>query len=189
MFLSKSSRIPLRGEETYAPPCAAGRVFHDHADRLYTLALLLTGDHSTAELCFVAALEECLQSSEVVRGCALSWARRIIIVTAIHMVLPRPDSTYLKAKSGIAEAACPLADENSAFTAIKNLAAFDRFSYVMSVLEGYSAHDCSILLNCETRDVENARMRSLQQVASASIALDAPAAAASGSQRNSDSRI
>jgi hypothetical protein len=37
----------------------------------------------------------------------------------------------------------------------------------MSVLEGYSDHDCSILLGCARRDVLAARNRALQRIGDA----------------------
>jgi hypothetical protein len=47
------------------------------------------------------------------------------------------------------------------------LEAFKRFVYVMSVLEHYSDHDCSLLLGCAQRDVVAGRVRALQQTGSA----------------------
>ena len=41
---------------------------------------------------------------------------------------------------------------------------FERFVYVMSVLERYSNLDCSVLLGCARRDVIAARIRGLQQI-------------------------
>jgi len=51
-------------------------------------------------------------------------------------------------------------------SAILKLAPLERFVFVMSTLEGYSDHDCSILLDCARRDVTGARARALQQLGS-----------------------
>jgi hypothetical protein len=37
--------------------------------------------------------------------------------------------------------------------ALLQLADFDRFVFVMSVLEHYSEHDCALLLGCSVRDI------------------------------------
>jgi hypothetical protein len=43
--------------------------------------------------------------------------------------------------------------------------AFDRFVFVVSVLEGYSDRDCALLLDCSCADVMAARIRAFQQIA------------------------
>jgi hypothetical protein len=51
--------------------------------------------------------------------------------------------------------------------AVLALPSFDRFVFVMSVLERYSDQDCSVLLGCARRDVLAARTRALQQIGKA----------------------
>ena len=53
---------------------------------------------------------------------------------------------------------------DDAIGSILGLADFERFIFVMSVLEGYSEQDCSALLGCSAQDVRDARVRALQQV-------------------------
>jgi hypothetical protein len=57
--------------------------------------------------------------------------------------------------------------EQGDIAAILELRPFERFVYVMSVLERYSDQDCSVLLGCARRDVVAARSRALQQVGGA----------------------
>jgi DNA-directed RNA polymerase specialized sigma24 family protein len=57
-----------------------------------------------------------------------------------------------------------LAEEQAEIAAVLELSPFERFVFVMSVLEHYSEHECSILLGCSRRDVIAARTRALQQV-------------------------
>ena len=45
-----------------------------------------------------------------------------------------------------------------------SLGDFDRFVFVMSVLERYSDQDCSILLRCARRDIVKARIHSMQRL-------------------------
>jgi hypothetical protein len=48
--------------------------------------------------------------------------------------------------------------------AILELAPVERFVFVMSVLEHYSDHDCSILLGCARRDIITMRARATQRL-------------------------
>jgi hypothetical protein len=57
-----------------------------------------------------------------------------------------------------------LAAEQVETAAVLQLEPFERFVYVMSVLERYSDLDCSALLGCARRDVIAARIRALQQI-------------------------
>jgi hypothetical protein len=43
------------------------------------------------------------------------------------------------------------------FARIVGLNSFERFIFIMSILEKYSAHECSLLLGCLRQDVINAR--------------------------------
>jgi hypothetical protein len=51
--------------------------------------------------------------------------------------------------------------------AVLALEPFERFVYVMTVLERYSDQDCSLLLGCARRDVVAARTRAFEQIARA----------------------
>jgi hypothetical protein len=57
-----------------------------------------------------------------------------------------------------------LAAEQVETAAVLQLEPFERFVYVMSVLERYSDLDCTVLLGCARRDVIAARIRALQQI-------------------------
>ena len=47
---------------------------------------------------------------------------------------------------------------------VRALADFERFVFVMSVLERYSDQDCSVLLGYRVREIRDARTRALQQI-------------------------
>jgi len=143
----------------YATPADFCRVFHDHVDDLYTLSLLLTADGNKAEQCFLLSLEDCLRQRQVFREWAQSWARRTIVTNAIRMIDPGRDLAPYT--SGIVK-------ENTPAAALTNLQPFDRFVYVLSVLEKYSDRECSILLGRTIRNVVDARTRALQRSADAS---------------------
>jgi hypothetical protein len=48
--------------------------------------------------------------------------------------------------------------------AIEEVPAFERFAFVMSVLEHYSDRECSLLLNCTRGEVTAARSRALERL-------------------------
>jgi len=50
-------------------------------------------------------------------------------------------------------------------TVVVQLAPLERFVFVMSILEGHTLQECSILLNCTKQDVAIAQARALQHVA------------------------
>jgi hypothetical protein len=126
-------------------------VFHQDMDVLYWLALTLTSDESKAEKCFVAGLEECMGGNSVFKDWTRSWARRVVIKNAIRLMSPRPDMAF--PRPIIRQQEKPRTPAEVALAALAHLALFERFVYVMSVLEGYSERDCASLLRCSSRDV------------------------------------
>jgi len=134
------------------------RMFADDVDHLYTLAWLLTADRHKAEQCLVAGLEDCLQGNAVFREWAHSWAKRMVVKNAIRMTFSSPLRNEAKTAAGIPEPDTP-AD------AITSLKPFDRFVYVLSVLEKYSDRECSMLLECTVDKVMAARTQALQALA------------------------
>ena len=149
-------------------------------NRLYALALLLTGEHGAAEACFVAALEDCRTGPEVFRESAQAWSRRAIVKQAIRRVRPRPE-----VPGSAASAQVP---RESIASLLFQLTAFDRFVFAMTVLERYSHKESALLLDCRLTDIEAARKRALQFIAAAgrnavppivtATQLEAPAAVA-----------
>jgi DNA-directed RNA polymerase specialized sigma24 family protein len=149
----------------YASAADFERIFTEDMGGLYLLSLLLTGDRDRAEECFVAGVGEATKRNRVFKEWARSWARRTIVLSAIRLVglrqlsgrtTPRPASSR-----GLQDV--PLALE-AEVRAILELAPLERFVFVMSVLERYSEHDCSILLGCSRRDVAAALDRALQHL-------------------------
>ena len=139
------------------------RIFEENMSSLYLLSLLLTGNRAMAEKCFVRGLEDSGSSNLVFREWAESWARRTIIQNAIQMVQP---SHLVRASNPIAEPEANDSLRNSEGVAeIIALPAFERFVYVMSVLERYSDQDCALLLRCTRNDIIEARAHAFEQIA------------------------
>lgn len=145
----------------YATSADFCRIFEKSMDRLFLLSLLLTGNQGDAEKCFVQGLVDSKEGNPVFKDWAESWARRTIVRNAIGMIQPRPTDILPSASRDGSEAASVQRPEVSAILALPS---FDRFAYVLSVLEGYSLQECALLLDCSRNDVITARMRALQQV-------------------------
>jgi DNA-directed RNA polymerase specialized sigma24 family protein len=138
------------------------RVFHEETDSLYRLAFLLTADGEKAQQCFVSGLEDSVNGSAVFKDWAHSWARRTIIQNAVRAINPRPMEEH--APSSFDSGGTTLAAEQVETAAVLQLEPFERFVFVMSVLERYSDLDCSLLLGCARREVIGARIRVSQQI-------------------------
>jgi hypothetical protein len=143
------------------------RVFAENMDSMHLLSFLLTADLAKAEECFVSGLEHCIEGTYVFRDWAKSWARRTVIQNAIRILAPR------KNHSAVADVpsdpvSCSFGrtpDADCAIGSILRLENFERFVFVMSVLEKYSDQDCCVLLGCPRQDIGETRMRALLQVA------------------------
>jgi DNA-directed RNA polymerase specialized sigma24 family protein len=138
------------------------RVFQEETDSLHRLAFLLTAGRDKAQQVFVSGLEDSVNGSPVFKDWTHSWARRTILQNAVRAINPRPIEEH--AHSTFEGAGGTPAVEQAETAAVLQLGTFERFVYVMSVLERYSDLDCSVLLGCTQRDVIAARTRALQQV-------------------------
>lgn len=166
--MRKAKQTPNQKTTQYATEADFCQVFDEHMNSLYLLAFLLTADREKAERCFVAGLEDSVEGNKVFREWARSWARRMIIQNAVQMINPQPT----KGNSDFHVVSMNSNDKTLAtgpveIAAVLALPAFDRFVFVMSVLERCSDQDCSVLLGCARRDVVAARTRALQQIGSA----------------------
>jgi DNA-directed RNA polymerase specialized sigma24 family protein len=141
----------------YATAADFCRIFADNMDRLYLLSLLLTADHALAEKCFVRGLEAARSDNTVFKEWAESWARRTIITNAIRMIGSRVEG-------GSDRSSAEVQGLPSELAAVVGLKTFDRFVFVMSVLEHYSEGDCRLLLECSSSDIARARTRVLQHL-------------------------
>ena len=141
-------------------------MFKAHSDDLYQLAFLLTADHAKAEQCFVAGLEDSVAENHVFKEWAHSWAKRAILRNAIRELKPRPPaSSYSRTRAPHVSPVPSDRGEHFGVVAILALETFERFVFVMSVLEPYSEHECSLLLGCAPWEIREARTRALTLLA------------------------
>ncbi len=147
------------------------RVFSDERNELHRLSFLLTGDHETAEQCFVAGLEDSVNTNRVYEEWALTWAKRTIIQIAIRVLKPRPPQHAMSSTpEHAAETGVSLPSISDRYLARRSALAledFERFVFVITVLEGYSEYQCALLLYASLQDVHNARIRATEHIATA----------------------
>jgi len=139
----------------YATEADVYQFFEKDMDRLYTLSLLLTADYYLAERCFVGGLDDASDGNCVFRDWLQSWATRTVIQNAIRLMQPRPGD-------GLTTHGEALTNLPAELAAVSELPAFDRFAFVLSVLERYSDRECAVLLKCTGADVFAARSRALR---------------------------
>ena len=146
----------------YATASDFCRIFAEDMSKLYLLAFLLTADGENAERCFAVALEDCSKSSRVFREWAHSWARRAVIQNAIRQAGRELDQQHRDSRqnSGSSPTVVP-----EGLSRVITLSTFERFVYVMSVLERYTDQDCAVLLRCRRQQVVDGRLRALQHLA------------------------
>jgi DNA-directed RNA polymerase specialized sigma24 family protein len=167
--MTERDPIQLREERAnrYANQEDFHTIFSEHLSELYQLSFLLTRDAAKAERCLVSGLEDCVTGNHAFREWARSWAKRTIVQNAIRELKPRPSHS----NSPLSGAIFPDIDQFSsgpgghfAMDAVLGLEDFERFVFVMSVLEHYSEHDCGLLLGCSAREVREARGRALEEL-------------------------
>src|SRR5580700_10944314 len=115
------------------------RVFDQDLNSLYLLSFLLTADREKAEQCFVSGLEDAIEGNPVFKEWARAWARRVIIVNAVRAINPRPKEENDGSSSASANSngkTPPV--ERVELAAVLTLEPFERFVYVVTVLERYS---------------------------------------------------
>jgi hypothetical protein len=143
-------------------------IFTENLGGLYQLSFLLTGNDELAERSFVTGFEESIRANQVFKEWAHCWAKRSIIQNAIHAVHPHPSdqnstpvsSAFTKQASGPEGASRPFEIDN-----VLALAAFERFVFVLTVLEKYTDQDCAHLLSYPIQEIRKARFRAFEQIA------------------------
>jgi hypothetical protein len=148
----------------YAMPDDFCAIFSDDVDSLYSLALVLTRSHETAQQCFLAALDDCRTASTVFPEWARSWSRRAVIKSAIRLLDPVSKAVDGEAEPELEAIASQIDASARPYLQVRSL---DRFVFVISMLEGYTVRECAALLGCGPRQVEEGRIRVLEQIGAA----------------------
>lgn len=140
-------------------------VFVEDMKPIYLLSFLLTASHETAEECFVATVAERFEEKAVFKEFVESSIKHSIIKNAIRRISPKPESKNQHQRWepwDTEQASPPLA----LIDAVTQLPPLERFVFVLSILEGYSARKCSVLLNCSMERVVGAQIAALRKLSS-----------------------
>lgn len=157
--MSAQMQIVDQAVTRYAAQTDCYRIFSEEMDSLYYLAFLLTADQNIAEQCFVSGLAECVNRLSVLLDNARSLARSAIVRSAIGIIRPVPEEdnyqviANLPATEGV----------SNPFAFIVSLPAFERFVFVMSILEGMSDEHCRNLLSCSQQEFVMTRKTALKR--------------------------
>jgi DNA-directed RNA polymerase specialized sigma24 family protein len=163
MFRSRNRRKTMERATEYASCKDFKQIFTEDMAGLHRLAFLLTADHAKAEQCFVAGLEASIHGNPVFREWARAWSKRAIIQSAIKAIAPEP--VRYNAIRGSSETNWQNRDIESIATVVVSWEPFERFVFVMAVLEGYGLRECAALLACPVQDVITAKSFALQRLA------------------------
>jgi len=161
VFLSNKPKVATFRAD-YAKHADFCDIFRNDATPLYLLAFLLTTNHEESEQCFILTVEEAFKEQAVFKEWARSWVRRRVIENAIAIVSPALCRSGEKGNLwGPGQHETPQECEIGTVT---KLDAFERFVFVLSILERYSKWDCSLLLGCTVNRVAEARMNALRRL-------------------------
>jgi DNA-directed RNA polymerase specialized sigma24 family protein len=161
VFRSNKPKIAnFRAE--YAKHADFSHLFNTDTKPLYLLAFLLTANHKESEQCFVSTVEEAFNEQAVFKEWARSWVKRRLIKNAIEIVSPA--SARNGQKRDLWAAGQHETQREREIDTVAKLDPFERFVFVMSILEHYSNWDCALLLGCSMNRVAQKRMRALRRL-------------------------
>jgi hypothetical protein len=144
------------------------KLFTEDVNSLYLLSFLLTTNRQEAERCFVPGLADCVDGNSIFKEWASAWARHIIVRNATRIVGPhvRPAAPAASPSHLANEDNFPTIPLHDApFANVLALEDFERFVYVLCVLERYPDESCAVLLGTSTEEIQKTRIRALQHIA------------------------
>src|SRR5215470_5068202 len=151
MFRRKESQGARERATEYATCKDFRQIFTEDMAGLHLLAHLLTADLTKAEQCFVAGLDDSIRGNQVFKQWARAWSKRAIIQNAVKLTAPAVgQGAAIEEKPTQAQSGAPA--ENPLVALVMKWTPFERFVFVMSVLEGYSVRECSAMLSCRDQD-------------------------------------
>ena len=159
-FPEQQANVNVRGD-------GVRRISSKDANSLYQLSFLLTGDSEKAERCFVVGIEHLVRGNRAFNQWAHAWAKRIVIENAIREMNPRPRVIHSYSSAIVFPYGAQMSTPprgHFELEAILALEDFERFVFVMSVLDHYSEHDCALFLDCSVLEIREARTRALEKL-------------------------
>ena len=159
------TQISASSEHLYATREDFRKSFDEDLGRLYQLSFLLTGDRQNAENCFVAGIEACADENRVFSEWVRAWTIRVVVENAIRELTPRPTRSNSPSPPSLRtrESTNPTGyfDADS----LMGLPDFDRFVFVLRVLERYPENECALLLGSSRSQVREACTSAIKKLA------------------------
>jgi len=161
---------PIRGsdENRYATCEDFMKIFDEDRNVLYELSFLLTGDHQKGEGCFVSGIEDCAQENRVFMEWGRAWTKRAIVKNAIRELNPRPKHSTASSVPSVFSHNRQSSGSSRTFRRACHLRAcdFERFVFVLYILEHYREYECALLLGCSVSQVRDACIRAIEELVS-----------------------
>jgi DNA-directed RNA polymerase specialized sigma24 family protein len=165
MFRRNESQRARERATEYATCKDFRQIFTEDMAGLHLLAYLLTADMARAEQCFVAGLDDSIRGNQVFKQWARAWSKRAIIQNAVKIMKPAVGQRAAAEEKTARSAQSGTAPESPLVALVMQWSPFERFVFVMSVLEGYSVRECSAMLSCRDQDVIATKSQVLQRLA------------------------
>jgi DNA-directed RNA polymerase specialized sigma24 family protein len=178
----KSHWVSTNAKNLYATPEDFEQLFAKQKIELLRLSLQLTANAAKAEMCLILAMRDCLFRSTVSKDRVRTWARRMVIRNAIHLVWGTPNE--LADESGFEfqlQPSCLPLEALQDSVEILTLPNLDRLAFVICVLERYSILDCALLVGKSPREVYDAMARAKRHLLPVKLRSHDQAAAELGS--------
>src|SRR6266849_8174294 len=162
--MSRNSRPHFRDfRDGYATCSDFCEVFRRNTTQLYLLAFLLTANHQEAQECFVGAMAKAFAERNVFKGWEESWSKRCLIEHAIGAIILQPGRRETRRDVWFQdEGEIRFRTLSDRVTQLKST---ERFVFVTTVLEEYSAKETALLLDRTPESVYNLRIEALQRLA------------------------
>jgi hypothetical protein len=146
------------------------RFLVSHMEAYFSLGLLLTASEEDAESCFVLALEKSSKASGSRFPRAQELAHKSMKRAVVDSAIQICDPVFGRVRD---ESELDIAGEKSASSrspwvaCILQLETFERFVFVLSVLESYSDKECANLLHCQLEDIAKSRVQAFYSLSAA----------------------
>jgi len=165
--MAERAQTPILGnaEDQYATREDFRKILDEDLNRLYQLSFLLTADHQKAERCFVASIEDCADENRVFREWARAWTIRIVVENAIRDLSPRPTRSNSSSRPSLRTQESTGPNGYLDADSLMGLPDFDRFVFVLRVLERYPENECALLLGSLRSQVREACTCALKKLA------------------------
>ena len=113
----------------------------------------------------MAGLEACADENRVFCEWVRAWTVRVVVENAIRELMPRPTCSNLSPLPPLRtrESTSPTGYFDA--DTLLGLADFDRFVFVLRVLEGYPENECALLLGSSRSQVREACTRAIKKLA------------------------